>query len=242
MCTVSFVPVNNKIIITSNRDEKHWRLPAIAPRPYTLKTGNAVFPRDPDAGGTWFAAHENRNAVVFLNGGFVKHQPTPPYAKSRGIVLLDLIGNENPFHHFLAICLHNIEPFTAIIFDNGQLYDCRWDGKKKYHKKMPVDKPHIWSSVTLYDETAIDRRRKWFEEWISKNPSPDQESILHFHQFTGDGGGHNDLLMNRDDLVFTVSITSLEIKDEMATMKYQDTRSRQNSDQQLKFRKAIVNK
>jgi len=242
MCTVSFIPVNNKIIITSNRDEKHWRSPAIAPKLYPLKTGNTLFPRDADAGGTWIAAHENGNAIVFLNGGFIKHEPKPPYRKSRGVVLIDLIDHENPYKQFIEIDLDNIEPFTAIIFDDEKLFECRWDGERKYNIELNAQQPHIWSSVTLYDDQVIAKRKKWFEEWIQENQVPSQDDILSFHQFTGDGDAHNDLLMDRDGIVFTVSITSIEMDEQNALMKYLDIKNHQEQCQRLAFKKAIASK
>ena len=66
MCTVTFIPSKEHILLTSNRDEKHWRSPAHAPARYPYSTGAILFPRDGDAGGTWFAVHENGNAVIFL--------------------------------------------------------------------------------------------------------------------------------------------------------------------------------
>jgi uncharacterized protein with NRDE domain len=240
MCTVTFIPVNNKIIVTSNRDEKHGRLPAIAPAVYTKRTGTLLFPKDADAGGTWIAVHENGNMIVLLNGGLIKHEPKPPYKKSRGLVLIDLIDDENPYQNFLHADLKKIEPFTAIIFDEGQLFECRWDGEIKYHAALKIHQPHIWSSVTLYDDKIIRKRKKWFEEWLKKNPSPSQNDILHFHQFTGDGDKHNDLLMNRDGQVFTVSITSIEMNDENALMQYVDIRNQQTHQHELAFTKATA--
>jgi len=242
MCTVTFIPVNNKIFISSNRDEKHWRMPAIVPALYAMRTGNILFPKDSDAGGTWFAAHENGNAVVFLNGGLIKHDPKPPYKKSRGLVLIDLIDNGNPYNYFHEIDLKNIEPFTAVIFEDEQLFECRWDGEKKYYLELNAHQPHIWSSVTLYDDKVIRKREKWFEEWLMKNPSPLQDDILHFHQFTGDGDEHNDLLMNRDGLVFTMSITSIEIREDAALMQYVEIKSKQTHRQVLGFTKATAAK
>jgi len=242
MCTVTFIPVNNKIIITSNRDEKHGRLQAIAPKLYEMKTGKILFPRDADAGGTWIAAHENGNVIVILNGGLINHEPTPPYKKSRGLVLIDLINDENPYNNFLQADLKNIEPFTAIIFDDGQLFECRWSGEKKYHLELNISQPHIWSSVTLYDDKIMSKRKNWFEEWIKNNPRPSQNDILHFHQFTGDGDKHNDLLMNRDGIVFTVSISSIEIQEDVALMQYVDIRNQQTHKHELAFAKVTAPK
>jgi len=225
MCTVTFIPSKEHIILTSNRDEKHWRSPAQPPAPHAFKTGNILFPKDGDAGGTWFAVHENGNAVVFLNGGFVRHEPKPPYRRSRGLILLDLLDSSSPRDSFLSIDLDNIEPFTAVIWDDSRLFECRWDGQQKHHKQLDSTSPHIWSSATLYDDEVIARRRLWFTGWLAKHPMPAQEDILHFHQFTGDGDTHNDLLMNRDGKVFTVSVTSVQIEPARASVRYLDIRN-----------------
>ena len=73
MCTVTFIPSQHKVHITSIRDEKHRRSSASAPAIAEGETGKLMFPRDGDAGGTWIAVHENGNAIVFLNGGFAAH-------------------------------------------------------------------------------------------------------------------------------------------------------------------------
>jgi hypothetical protein len=82
--------------------------------------------------------------------------------------------------------------------------------------------PHIWSSVTLYNESSIKRRKLWFNQWLDNNLCPDQDSILAFHLFGGDGDAHNDLRMNRNNQLLTVSLTCSEIKKESALMKYHD--------------------
>src|SRR5687768_1683567 len=107
MCTVTFIPVRDKIYITSNRDEKHWRSPALEPAVYPFSTGRLLFPKDADAGGTWIAAHENGQTIVFLNGGFVCHTPNPPYRRSRGLILLDLLNSANAWSAFQTISLQN---------------------------------------------------------------------------------------------------------------------------------------
>jgi hypothetical protein len=224
MCTVTFIPSTKRIFLTSNRDEKHWRAAARLPEAYPGKSGNLIYPKDGDAGGTWFAVHENGNAVVFLNGGFIRHTPKPPYRKSRGLILLDLIDQESPIQGFRNILLGDIEPFTAIIWDDSHLYECRWDGHEKHETDYAADIPHIWSSVTLYDQDVIIKRRNWFNEWLEQHPHPNQEEILRFHQFTGDGDQHNDLMMNRDGKVFTVSVTSACIGDGKITVEYVDVK------------------
>jgi len=239
MCTVTFIPGRQEIFLTSNRDEKHWRQDAAIPIAYNVSSGKVMFPKDPDAGGTWIAVHENGNAIVFLNGGNVAHEPKPPYRKSRGLVLLDFIEQHSPFGTFLATTLEMIEPFTAVIWDSKRLYECRWDGTQKYSTELDSRVPHIWSSVTLYDKETIAKRNAWFAEWLLKNGSPKQEEILHFHQFTGDGDSHNDLRMNRNGRVFTVSVTSLAIGADKADIHYLDLKNNQRTEDSLFFEKTM---
>jgi uncharacterized protein with NRDE domain len=242
MCTVSFIRVKNKVFLTSNRDEKHFRSAAIPPTFYASETGNLLFPKDGDAGGTWIAMHENGNAIIFLNGGFISHIPTPPYRLSRGVILLDLISQSSPLLHFSKMSLASIEPFTAVIWEENRLYESRWDGNQKYFLELDATIPHIWSSATLYDDEVISRRKTWFSKWLQSNPEPEIENILHFHQFTGDGDGYNDLMMNRNGQVYTVSITGLEIREQTGLMKYIDLKNKMNYTQEINFSKFTLHK
>ena len=222
MCTVTYIPAKEKIFLTSNRDEKSWRFPAIPPCEYDFLSGKIYYPKDANAGGTWLAVHENGNIIVLLNGGFKFHESKPPYRKSRGLILLDLVQHESPFDFFRSISLEEIEPFTLVIWQDNELFECRWDGEKKHAKQIDKSVPHIWSSATLYNEEITSKRKMWFEKWLKERNEFSQTDILRFHQFTGDGDSHNDLAMNRDDKVFTVSITGVEISDHKAQITYLD--------------------
>lgn len=241
MCTVTFIPTGKSVFFTSNRDEKHWRSDAAMPAIHRGNTGDILFPKDGDAGGTWIGVHENGNAIVFLNGGFVAHTPRPPYRRSRGLVLKDLIDHPQPVNTFLSLDLDNIEPFTAVIWDDKRLFECRWDGGAKHSSQLDETSPHIWSSVTLYDPVVVRKRNQWFKEWLADNENPSQHDILHFHQFTGDGDSHNDLRMNRGQ-VFTVSVTSICIFEDHATMSYLDLKNNESFKQDLAFEKSFAGK
>lgn len=229
MCTVSFIPVRDRIFLTSNRDEKKWRSAAIHPELYIASSGKIIYPKDPDAGGSWIGAHEAGHAIVFLNGARQRHEKKPPYRLSRGLVLLDLLNDLSPVEKFRSISLDDIEPFTAVIYEGQQLYQGRWDGREKELIRLDAQQPHIWSSCTLYTDEIIEKRSSWFDEWIQQNTQPGEEDILHFHLFTGDGDTSNDLRMNRDGNEFTVSVTSMEISAEKVNMKYHDLQNNELS-------------
>ena len=154
-------------------------------------------------------------------------------------MLTELIDHPEPYNSFSHIKLYNIEPFTAIIWDDQRLFECRWDSSKKHLKQVDESKPHIWSSVTLYNPEVIEKRNQWFEEWINNNSNPSQKDILHFHQFTGDGDCNNDLKMDRGQ-VFTVSVTSLAISGDHALMQYLDLRNDQTFREKLVFEKSLA--
>jgi hypothetical protein len=225
MCTVTYIPVRNGFYLTSSRDEKQTRPRAQEPLPHTGVTGTLLFPKDSSAGGTWFVAHEKGFAAVLLNGAVQKHIAKPPYRRSRGLILLYLTDQPDPLQAFHSIDLDNIEPFTIILVKEGQLQECRWDGSSKYHRPLDAASPHIWSSVTLYSPEVIRKREQWFRDWLQGYPLPDTATILSFHQHAGDGDSHNDVLMDRNGEMLTVSVTCLEYQHTSTTsmrMIYQD--------------------
>ncbi|MBK7854135.1 MAG: NRDE family protein [Bacteroidetes bacterium] len=90
-----------------------------------------VFSKDPKAGGSWFAVDEFANIAVLLNGAAQKHIEQPPYLRSRGLVLIDVISNTNPFDLWEIIPLEKIEPFTLILFKPENYFNYVGTGKQR---------------------------------------------------------------------------------------------------------------
>jgi hypothetical protein len=222
MCTVTYIPVQNGFYLTSNRDEKATRLKSDIPKWYDFASGKILFPKDGNAGGAWIALHENRNAMVLLNGGFHNHQYAPPYQKSRGLIYLDIFDHPKPVNAFEKINLLKIEPFTLIIRQQQQLFEVVWDGSEKSIRELDAEQPFIWSSVTLYTEQVIMNRRKWFHSFHANCIEMNKTSIVNFHHIAGEGDEANDVLMNRNNEMFTVSITMLHQEQEVSNMYYFD--------------------
>ncbi|MBC7888890.1 MAG: NRDE family protein [Ferruginibacter sp.] len=225
MCTVTFIRVKDSFFLTSSRDEKVHRNNALPPKIYQLKEGCLLFPKDADAGGTWIVVKDHSSAAVLLNGAFTRHQLQSPYRRSRGLILIDILAEKDPADFFLQMNLEAIEPFTVILLQEFVLYECRWDGDKKYKIQLNTGQNHIWSSATLYDKTAQSKREDWFIQWLGGNPQPSQADIFHFHQFAGEGDEQNDIRMNRDGQLFTVSITGIQLDKQTAVMKYLDLKN-----------------
>ncbi len=101
MCTVTFVRTKDSFFITSSRDVKVQRRQALPPKMYQREEAMLLYPKDADAGGTWIALLDNLNAAVLLNGAFENHQPQPPYKRSRGLILIDILAAPSPLEHFV---------------------------------------------------------------------------------------------------------------------------------------------
>ena len=222
MCTVSFVASNGKTIITSNRDEKVIRPSAIAPKNYLVNNKNIIFPKDPKAGGTWFAVDESGTILVLLNGANEKHTVKPSYRKSRGLIVLDIISSLSPKDFWQEINLENIEPFTLVLFQNNELFQLRWDGKDKECISLDTKKNHVWSSVTLYPKGIRENRDDWFHSFLDSNSTVSETEMLHFHRHTENDNPENGLVINRNDELKTLSITQSVIEKNKVTILHYD--------------------
>jgi hypothetical protein len=229
MCTVTFIPTPDGFYLTSNRDESRRRGRAHAPAVYNEGIGKLIYPTDADAGGSWIVLRKKATAAVLLNGAFRKHERTPPYRMSRGLVLLQIIRKSDPLEYFSGMGLDGVEPFTLVLYYWGDLWDCRWDGLRKHIHSLDRSSPHIWSSATLYEETVAGERERWFKEWLGSRDRIAPGDIVAFHREAGAGDIRNSLVMNRDNELYTVSVTSIIVKHDDARMVYHDLRTGENT-------------
>lgn len=221
MCTVSFVPANDKIIITSNRDEAVLRT-ALPPETYLINNKNITFPKDPKAGGTWYAVAADGTVLVLLNGADEKHKHEPPYRRSRGLIVLELISNDSPILHWDAIDLEGVEPFTLVLFQELKLYQLRWNGNTKSRIDLDASKNHIWSSSTLYPKEIREQRAEWFYRFMeNKNDVTDAE-MFNFHRYTENSNAQNGLIINRNDALKTLTITQTVLENQEIKMNHYD--------------------
>ena len=211
MCTVSFVSLQDSVIITSNRDEHIQRKNAAAPAFHVLQNKKIIFPKDAKAGGTWFAAADNGTVAVLLNGAFVKHMANPPYRKSRGLILLEIIEADTSPDFFNEMNLGNIEPFTVILYQTDSLYELRWDGNTKHKRVLSTDENYIWSSATLYTNEVINRRKNLFDQFINTEKNKTADLIYDFHGYNH-GDDETGFIINRQTGMKTFSITQAVIK------------------------------
>lgn len=222
MCTVTYVPTASGVLLTSNRDEKKGRKPAIPPQKRVGQNYSTAFPVDAEKGGTWFITSENGDTGILLNGARTKHQPLSYYRASRGSILPALFQTTNPINELPHFPLEEIENCTLVLYVDNALYQAIWDGKALTIQELNPQKPHIWSSVTLYDEAMSAQRAAWFEQFLQHVAHPTQEDLLRFHAETEKDNLWYGLKMNRNNEMLTVSITSVAIENHRSVLLYED--------------------
>ncbi len=165
---------------------------------------------EPLRGGTNIALGKKNRYAVLLNGAFEPHDMSKKYGMSRGIVLLKSLDFENAFHFADQFSFEKIQPFTLIDFSDA-IREIRWDGNKIHKAKFSLNEPRVWASAQLYSKEAIKNREQWFAQLLEKKDLQPQD-IRDFHFNAGNGDVANDLVMNRENLVRTVSITQVSEK------------------------------
>jgi len=208
MCTVSYLPLSaGGYIVTSNRDETPSRN-AVGLRHLQADGQTIVFPVDPAAGGSWIAVSDQGRIACLLNGAYEPFRPDPKYTHSRGQVLLSAVSSVDPAFDDSVLAL--TAPFTLVLVEDMHLREYVWDADSLHVRTLDPAIPAFWSSVTLYPEDVRKWRKSMFEHWLSTHAEYSQEDIIDFHRYGGQEDGWNGFVMNREERVRTLSITSAQ--------------------------------
>lgn len=231
MCTVSFVYNNSQWIITSNRDESIFRPLAAPIIEYKKEQGNLYYPKDTQAGGTWFVANQRGGLLVLLNGANEKHISKCSYRKSRGLILLEIAQMENPLNGIEQFNFIDIEPFTIIYFDTMNLIKIVWNESQLTFKKLNPHKNYIFSSCTLYVEKVRKNREIWFNDFLAaqgNNITPN--NLLNFHRNTNPSDIENGLVINSNKEIITKNITQYFLNNNRIGLQHFDLVDYSNSE------------
>lgn len=214
MCTVSFVPINNGYILTSNRDEDPKR-PTKLPNKLKLENDVTIFaPLDVLKGGSWIAMDRNGRSACLLNGAFIKHISKKNYRKSRGQIVFDAFKAENFEVYAAHILLDDIEPFTLILIESNSLIEVIWDGAKRHIRKLSKKTPLLWSSSTLYSREEHMEKEAYFMKSL-QNVEGTKDHILEIH-----GSEEYTPFRLQHPFLQTVSICQLQSNKEESSITY----------------------
>jgi hypothetical protein len=202
MCTVSYIPIKNGYILTSNRDEDPSRS-TISPQKQRLSNGETILaPIDGQQRGTWIATN-TRNKTASL-----------PYKRSRGHYVIETFMY-HAFSSFVEkVDLDNIEPFTLIFIEDAEPQVLIWDGNEKHYTALDKNIPKLWSSSTLYTEEEHHKKEIFFNASLKKG-NMDKTSILKVHGWKEE----TPFILNKPH-VKTVSIVQIVSKNNEITLDY----------------------
>ena len=207
MCTVAYIPLANHIILVSLRDESPTRPAAIPPQRFSANGIELMYPHDTEGGGTWIGVNQWGAMIVLLNGAFEKHERQSQYTGSRGLIVKKMLGNKSPVSVWNEMDLNGKEAHTLVVSENSQLYQLVWDEQQKHNIVMDPTVPNVWSSATLYDRKTGEARNQSLLQRIKSSRLVDRLSLLEYFRAYGDN--ENGFIMNRNELVKTLSMSYL---------------------------------
>ncbi len=222
MCTVSIIPLpppapgeSSGFRLVTSRDESIRRAPALPPVLHRLESGQALWPIDADAGGTWVAASDRGLALAILNiyapGEDWTPRHDPGAAPSRGTIIPRLIGSASASaaaQALGAIDLAPFRPFRLLCADPSGVTECRWE-RGSLALSPPALYPACFSSHGMGDDTAR-HRLHLFRRWFGDRPvTPGEQDGFHRHRWAS--RPEISVRMSRAD-ARTVSITSVTVR------------------------------
>jgi uncharacterized protein with NRDE domain len=180
MCTVTFVPIKEGFVFSSNRDEDPKRAAqnVVVDERGDLKV---YFPQDEGASGTWFAYSNADQFACVLNGAFEPHQRKEFYTISRGIMALTYFDYVTIDEFINEFNFEGMEPFTIILYNKGDFKELKWDELELHVRSLSLQNIHLWSSATLYNQEWWLDRSVNFKEFVARK-QPDQVGIMDYHK------------------------------------------------------------
>ena len=217
MCTLSFSPTRNGLLLAMNRDESLGREVAYVPQIATLKTTRAVYPRE-TTGGTWIAVNDHGLLFALLN----KNGGSNVRRRSRGDVIPNLISSRDLAEvedRLRFIETSGMLPFTLIAFDANacSIRQMTWDGEGIAMESIPWTARH-WFSSSLSDLDAAAVRGRTcaiFREHFVMNA----DTLRELHRSHSPGPGPFSICVHRPE-VGSVSYSEIEIARERVAFSY----------------------
>lgn len=209
MCTVSIISRPSGFRLVTNRDVPRTRS---ASEPPTWRSGmqRAIWPTDPDGGGTWVGASESGLVLCLLN---LNPEPAPDLdttLTSRGVIIPDLIDEGDARRAMDTLAgwdLTSFAPFRLVAADilEGavRILEASWHDEFVWREHSV---PACFVSSGLGDSKVLPRL-PLFDECVRDGDTIAQDL---FHRHRWPGRPEISVLMSRED-ARTVSITTVDL-------------------------------
>jgi hypothetical protein len=218
MCTLTYLLNQNGYELFFNRDEQRTRLLAMPPQPHQID--NAIYPIDPQGGGTWIAVTKQGMSLALLNNYQAVVSINKDNVMSRGQLILSLLQNqESVIKQLKVMDLEVFQPFQLCVFpdtlskDNPTIHCVKWDGSELVDVSVDVkaDLPITSSSIDFID-VSKKRRSRFIGTVDINNPHSNQHRDFHF---STEKNGQYSVNMQRED-ARTVSISHISVNNDLS--------------------------
>lgn len=236
MCTLTAINLANAgepggYRIVMNRDELRTRSRSAPPEWRSAQDLSAIWPTDPDSGGTWIGAAETGLTLALVNSFLEPMPELPAGIVSRGTIipaLIDSEGVEEVVDRLSAMELERFAPFRLLAIDlvgdeagtiRPRMVLMDWN-----HEELAVE-THLDGPVCLVSsglgDSKVAPRIELFEEMlVSKGLTPENQDAFHAHCW--DERPEISVMLTREQ-AWTESVTAVECRvaeDEPVRMTY----------------------
>lgn len=213
MCTVTWCRRSDGYDLLFNRDERRARPEAEPPREHTLSDTRALYPTDPQGGGTWMGVNEFGLTLCLLNYYSAEKLYQPEDPVSRGLLvpaLLDAATVSEAVSRLAAMNLEPYPPFIMLGIAPGEAVTAvTWNGSGP--TSAVVDDPPILTTSSHEEGRVVAFRREQFHRWFTQGWTLTPEHLLAFHRSQEPEPGPFAVCMERDDAA-TQSLSHVEVK------------------------------
>jgi hypothetical protein len=220
MCTISIAPHSGGVRIVCNRDERRDRSAALTAAEYRVGSGHAIFPRDPDGGGTWIGVNRDGLVAALLNrnpgSGHAQRRgrQTAEHLTSRGVIVPFLLQFERPAEaltHLERLSEISFAPFRVVLVDGRSIWTAAGGSDLRLRvDRYPLVRPHVFSSSGLGDAMVEGPRRRLFQSLVLNQRDGLLAAQAGFHRHQWPNTPAISVLMSRVD-ARTVSRTQVDL-------------------------------
>ncbi|GAB5497068.1 MAG: hypothetical protein Phyf2KO_21480 [Phycisphaerales bacterium] len=236
MCTLTAINLANGgepggYRIVMNRDELRTRSRSTPPEWRSTGDVRAIWPVDPDSGGTWIGAAETGLTLALVNSFLEPMPELPADIVSRGTIIPALInsqGVEEVVDRLSVMQIERFAPFRLLAIDLvGDEAGTIWPrmvlmdwNRYELAVETHLDGPVCLVSSGLGDSKVAPRIELFEEMLVSKGLTPENQDAFHAHGW--DDRREISVMLSRE-LAWTESVTVVECRlsdDEAVQMTY----------------------
>jgi hypothetical protein len=225
MCTVSIVATDLLVRMVVNRDERLTRTAAWSPVVRQERDLRALFPIDPDGGGTWTGVNEAGLAIALLNRSQSGARVSSVMPTSRGAIGRAVLLHAESLDEAIALVSRfKVDEHAAYRLVMVQARDLAvvsgGGGDKPLVRRRVLSLPEVFSSSSLGDQLVEAPRRRLFFDCLRRFRDPLlAQRAIHRHSWSDRGA--ISVVMQRSD-ARTVSRTQVDLRGNEFRVDYEE--------------------